>query len=243
VTFDNYHKVFDDQVDTGHHKKSIVPHAPYSVSKELWKLIVGSHEIGQTISMHNQELSAENQLFQDKTGGFISFFRDMGLNIDRFIPTGQTSIYSALNNLNPNNKILFVHNTMTTAEDISIAQDRLPKCYWVTCPNANLYIENKLPDYQSFVDNGARVCIGTDSLSSNWQLSIFEEMKVIKKYQSRIDDLEIIKWATYNGAEALGYDDLGSLKMGVSPGINLIDVDVKEDGFDLSKARSSHKII
>jgi len=132
---------------------------------------------------------------------------------------------------------------MTTAEDISIAQDRLPKCYWVTCPNANLYIENKLPDYQSFVDNGARVCIGTDSLSSNWQLSIFEEMKVIKKYQSRIDDLEIIKWATYNGAEALGYDDLGSLKMGVSPGINLIDVDVKEDGFDLSKARSSHKII
>jgi len=68
VTFDNYHKVFDDQVDTGHHKKSIVPHAPYSVSKELWKLIVGSHEIGQTISMHNQELSAENQLFQDKTG-------------------------------------------------------------------------------------------------------------------------------------------------------------------------------
>jgi len=240
--YDNYLKVYDGQVDTGHHKKSIVPHAPYSVSSALWKLIAGSHEEGQTISMHNQELSAENQLFLDKTGGFVNFFKDMGLNIDDFAPTGQTSIHSALHHLSPENKVLFVHNTMTSAKDIENAHNKLPQCYWVTCPNANQYIENKLPTYQTFIDGGAKVCIGTDSLSSNWQLSIFEEMKVIKKYQSHIDDLEIIKWATYNGAEALGYEDLGSLKAGTAPGINLIDVDVADGRFDLSKARSNTKI-
>lgn len=241
--YDRYHEVYKGQAATGHHKKSIVPHAPYSVSSELWGLIVGSHQAGQTVSIHNQELLAENQLFQDKAGGFLGFFEDMGLSIDDFAPTGQTSIRSAVDHLRSDTKVLFVHNTMTSSEDISFAHHHLPHSYWVTCPNANLYIENKLPQYQTFLDAGAKVCIGTDSLSSNWQLSIYEEMKVIKKYQSDIDDVEITKWATCNGAEALGYEDLGMLKKGLAPGINLIDVDVREERFDLSLARSSSKIV
>ena len=86
------------------------------------------------------------------------------------------------------------------------------------------------------------MCIGTDSLTSNWQLSILEEMKTIKKYQSYIDDLEIIRWATKNGAEALGYNDLGRLEPGLSPGINWIDVRVDNESFDLSKARTISKL-
>ena len=166
----------------------------------------------------------------------------MGLDIDGFLPTGKTSVESILHHLRPDTKVLLVHNTMTSSEDISSVKKRLPRCYWVTCPNANLYIENNLPTYQTFLDSEAKVCIGTDSLSSNWQLSIFEEMKVIKKYQSYIDDVEITKWATFNGAEALGYDDLGSLRKGTSPGINLIDVEVHDGDFDLRLAKSSTKI-
>jgi cytosine/adenosine deaminase-related metal-dependent hydrolase len=56
--------------------------------------------------------------------------------------------------------------------------------FWATCPNANLYIENRLPDYKIFLDADAIVTIGTDSLTSNWQLSIWEEIKTIRKYQS-----------------------------------------------------------
>ncbi|HQV66448.1 MAG TPA: amidohydrolase family protein, partial [Saprospiraceae bacterium] len=101
--------------------------------------------------------------------------------------------------------------------------------FWATCPNANLYIENKLPDYQIFRDADAKVTIGTDSLTSNWQLSIWEEIKTIRKYQSYIPLEELLTWATINGAEALSYEDrLGSFEVGKTPGILHISGDIDQ---------------
>jgi len=62
--------------------------------------------------------------------------------------------------------------------------------------------------------------IGTDSLTSNWQLSIIEEMKTIRKYASYVSLEEVLTWATINGAQALGFDDeLGSIEVGKRPGL------------------------
>jgi cytosine/adenosine deaminase-related metal-dependent hydrolase len=74
--------------------------------------------------------------------------------------------------------------------------------------------------YQHFIDRGARVTIGTDSLTSNWQLSVFEEMRTIARYQSYVPFDTLLKWATINGAQALGFEDeLGTIEVGKTPGI------------------------
>jgi cytosine/adenosine deaminase-related metal-dependent hydrolase len=92
--------------------------------------------------------------------------------------------------------------------------------FWATCPNANLYIENRLPEYRRFTEARAQVCIGTDSLTSNWQLNILEEMKTILRYQSYLDFETVLQWATINGAKALGFDnELGSIEAGKTPGL------------------------
>ena len=128
--------------------------------------------------------------------------------------------------MNPNCKTLLVHNTMSTPTDIELAHQWNPNCYWATCPNANLYIENRLPNYQHFLDTNAKVTIGTDSLTSNWQLSILEELKTIQKYQSYIPFPTLLRWATLNGAEALGYEqELGSLEVGKTPGLLLLNLE------------------
>jgi cytosine/adenosine deaminase-related metal-dependent hydrolase len=125
--------------------------------------------------------------------------------------------------LNPANRTLFVHNTLTSRADIAAAQAWSPHVFWATCPNANLYIENRLPNYAAFLDAGARVTIGTDSLTSNWQLSILEEMKTIARYQRFVPFEALLRWATLHGAQALGFDDtLGSLEVGKTPGILVI---------------------
>ena len=145
--------------------------------------------------------------------------------MDTFQPSGQTSIHYALQHLNPARRTLFVHNTMTTPEDIQAAQSWSDRVYWATCPNANLYIENRLPNYQRFIDQGARLTIGTDSLTSNWQLSVLEEMKAIARYQSYVPFEALLRWATLNGAEALGFaEELGSIETGKRPGLNLLDI-------------------
>ncbi len=202
-------------------RRAMVPHAPYSVSTSLFQKIRDFNPAsGITISIHNQETPPENELFLHKTGGFIDFYGKFGISLDVFQATGQPSIYYALEHLNPQQRTLFVHNTLTTRDDIRAAQSWSEQVYWASCPNANLYIENRLPDYQAFLDTDGRVTIGTDSLTSNWQLSVLEEIKTIARYQSYVPFETLLQWATLNGAQALGFDDtLGSFEVGKKPGV------------------------
>lgn len=237
TTYEQYKAVYDGQSDDGHNRKSCVPHAPYSVSPSLFELINGANTEPCTVSLHNQELAAENELFLTKSGLFMDFFADLGIDMNDFKATGTSSLAYALSHMDARHRTLLVHNTQSTATDVKAAHAWSDHIYWATCANANLYIENRLPDYRMLIDNGAKVCIGTDSLTSNWSLSVLDEMRTIKRYNSWIDDTEIIKWATLNGANALRYDDLGTISAGAHAGVNIIDVDVSENGeFDLSQA-------
>lgn len=204
--------------------RALAPHAPYSVSKSLFQKINDFNaKSGLTVSIHNQETPPENELFERGSGAFRDFYGGFGISLEQFEPTGRPSIYYALEHLNPANRTLFVHNTLTTRTDIAAAHAWSANVFWATCPNANLYIENRLPDYRAFLDTHARVTIGTDSLTSNWQLSILEEMKTIARYQSYVPFETLLRWATLNGAQALGFDDtLGSLEAGKTPGIVLL---------------------
>ena len=241
--FKKYKAVYDFLVLPKGHQKSCVPHAPYSVSPQLFNLINATNQqVNTTISIHNQETPPENQLFISKRGGFIDFYQGFGLELDHFEATQQPSIKYAIKHMNPQLKTLFVHNTLSTVEDIQAAQGWSDRVYWATCPNANLYIENRLPNYQYFIENNARMTIGTDSLTSNWGLSILEEMKTIAKYQSYVPFEMLLRWATINGAEALGFDDkLGSMEKGKTCGLNLL-VQLDKDG-RLQDATSVKKLV
>jgi cytosine/adenosine deaminase-related metal-dependent hydrolase len=213
--------------------KSLVPHAPYSVSKTLFKKINRYNTGSHTVSIHNQETSAEDELFRLGAGGFYRFYQLFGFTLDQFAATGMSSIQYALDNMDPNQRTLFVHNTLTSPEDIDAAHDWSAHVFWATCPNANLFIENKLPNYQFFLDAKARMTIGTDSLSSNWQLSVLEEMKTISMYQSYVPFDTLLQWATLNGAQALGMDaEIGSLEAGKRPGVLLLTMDVERERVD-----------
>ncbi len=219
-TIAQYEEVYANQSTVGNNKKSKVPHAPYTVSQELLQYLTSNNEASATISIHNQETSAEDQLFRHKQGAFLDFYQNFGFTLDHLEATGLTSIHYTTSWLNPEHKTLFVHNTCTTEDDIAHAHQWGNQIYWATCPNANLYIENRLPAYQRFINQGAKMTIGTDSLTSNWQLSILEEIKTILKFQSYLTFEEVLQWATLHGAEALSYDDrLGSIEVGKSPGL------------------------
>ena len=231
--FDRYYAIFDQLAASDLSRKSCVPHSPYSVSAALFKRIAAQNRKSDvSISIHNQEMEHENALWYDKTGDLISFYESFGVSLADFEPSGTGSIMFALKHLNPEQRNLFVHNTLTTETEIEIAQNWSANTYWVTCPNANLYIENRLPNYRAFLNQGSKVAIGTDSLTSNWQLSILEEMKTIAKYQSYISFDTLLEWATLNGAQALGFDDqLGSLTAGKTPGVVHLSFDPTTEYF------------
>lgn len=224
-TWKQYQEVYAQAPDSNKDRRSNVPHAPYSMTPKLFSQLKDSNPEGSTISIHNQETPEENQFLMDGSGAFRQFFQDFGFSLDDFIPIGKRSIHYALQFMRADFKTIFVHNTTCTPDDLNAAIAWNPQTYWATCPNANLYIENRLPNYQTFLDAGVIMCIGTDSLTSNWQLSIFEEIRTIQKYQSYVPLESLLQWATLNGAKALGFEDtLGSIEVGKSPGLVLLQL-------------------
>jgi cytosine/adenosine deaminase-related metal-dependent hydrolase len=204
---------------------SIVPHAAYSVSDELFQQIrTEGEKNNDLISIHNQETPDENAFFEHKTGSFLKLYQFLGLDIDFFQATGKTSLASYLPKLSTAQKTLLVHNTFTSKPDLDFASAHHPSLYWCLCPNANLYIEDQLPELKLLQDANVKITLGTDSLASNDQLSIIEEMKTLQDH-FKISFDELLKWATWNGAAFLGIEDrFGSLAVGKTPGIVLLEI-------------------
>ena len=199
-----------DQFRDAKMKATIVPHAPYSVPPRLMdKIIAAIDEKDELITIHIQETLAENELFESKKGAFHNWLSSISASPK--IWEKRNNSYDALKGLDKE-KILFVHNTFSKRKDIT-------NNYYCTCPKANLYIENTLPDYSIFdLDN---LCVGTDSLASNNSLSVLEELQIITE-NSDFDLDTILKIASKNGADALGFEKLGTFQKGKTPGVILI---------------------
>lgn len=205
---------------------SLTPHAPYTVSGPLLEQIdVFNQQHTPLMSIHNQECDAERAMFEQGTGAFIELHEQLGTNIhDFFTPPKMSSLQYTLKHLSKTSKLLLVHNTFTKPEDISFAHQHSEQIHWCFCPNANLYIENRLPNIQAFRNAKAKITVGTDSLTSNWKLCILAELQAIHQAFPQIPLQELLEWATINGATFFGWEkQLGSLEIGKQPGINLLE--------------------
>lgn len=229
-------------------QSAIIPHATYSVSEKLFQLIsVEAIKKNSIISIHNQESLGESELFISHSGPMFDTFSQMGIDMNRIKKTGLNSLKTTLPKLPKSQKTLLVHNTYTSEDDIEFAENSFKNqdnksatstplsvtnllpiaigtaiLYWCTCPNANMYIENRLPNYNFFINKKARMTVGTDSLASNKSLSVLDELKTITKYYPHIPLQTLLLWATKNGADFLGFDQLGTIEKGKKPGLNLL---------------------
>lgn len=213
-------------------RTTLVPHAPYTISPDTFRRI-NKATAGQVISLHNQEHPAEDELYRSGGGEYLRLFRIFGIETSPFPVTGMSSIRSCLPFFDQGQTIFLIHNTYMPEEDIVWANEyaathglQLVYCF---CINANLYIENKTPPIDLFIKHNCQIILGTDSYSSNWQLSIAKEIAAIRKHFPHIPLETILGWATLNGAKALRWDnELGSFEKGKNPGVVVLELDKGE---------------
>jgi cytosine/adenosine deaminase-related metal-dependent hydrolase len=181
------------------------------------------------ISIHNQEHPAEDELYKTGGGDYLRLFKIFGINESPFPVTGKSSIRSVLPYFNNGQTIFLIHNTFMPEEDVTWANEYATanglNLFYCLCINANLYIENKVPPVEMLMKNNCPIILGTDSYSSNWQLSIAKEIEAVNKSFPALSLETILSWATINGARALQWEDeLGSFEKGKKPGIVNIDI-------------------
>lgn len=214
------------------HRSSLVPHAPYSISPKTFELI-NKHTANQIISIHNQEHPAEDELYKTGGGDYLKLFKIFGIEQSPFPVTGKSSIRSVLPHFKNDQTIFLIHNTYMPEEDVQWANDYAAnngiKLVYCFCINANLYIENKVPPVEMLMGNNVPLTLGTDSYSSNWQLSIAKEIQAMHHHFPSIPLATILQWATINGARAMQWDDtLGSFEKGKKPGVVLLSNDLSQ---------------
>lgn len=203
----------------------ISPHAPYSVSLPLLEKIC--QVPSEMLSIHNQESREENALFQNGISQIKESFENLGVSYENWPVTGKTSLQTWLPYLKNASKIILVHNIYTSQEDLdflsAFEKTNSGKVYFAFCPVSNLTIENQLPDFELFKSYADKICLGTDSRASNARCDMLEDMKAIQN-NSNFSIHEILRFATINGAKALGFEKkIGSIEVGKKPGLLLLN--------------------
>ena len=214
---------------TNCHQSSIVPHAPYSVSENLWQLLQPYFQ-DKTISIHNQETSFEDELFIQGSGDFIRMYQLMKLE-KSFSPSGKSSLQTYFPKLKGAKNVLLVHNTFTKENDVLYGKEQATlnkqNLFFCLCVNANLYIEDALPPLEMLINNDCTLVLGTDSIASNHSLSILDEIRTIKQHFNAVTTEQLLKMATLNGSKALNMSNtLGSFEKGKQPGVIVISEDL-----------------
>lgn len=208
--------------------KSIIPHAPYSMSEPLLREVCQyALEENLILSYHTLESKGEKELFASQSGKLyerlVSWFGDLSF----FQPHTSDPIEELLYHIYPDANLpkidvpfLFVHNTFMDEKEVLRIKNSFTQPYMVLCPKANLYIENALPNLALLIEKEMNITLGTDSLASNDTLSIVAEMATLQTHYSNLTLEQMIPWATLNGAKALRIDhQYGSLSIGKKPGI------------------------
>ncbi|CUS77964.1 Cytosine/adenosine deaminase [Candidatus Kryptonium thompsonii] len=191
---------------------SLAPHAPYSVSEALFKLIKNFNGTSKT-SVHLAEVIDEVEFIKNGTGFFRTFLIQRNGFDYSWNPPGVSPVkyLDRINFLDENT--LAVHCVNVDDEDIEILSERnVSVC---TCPRSNFFLKVGKAPVRKFLDHGINVCMGTDSMASNRDLNILNELKFAREFYENVSDEELLKIATLNGAKALGFDNIcGSIERG-----------------------------
>jgi cytosine/adenosine deaminase-related metal-dependent hydrolase len=99
----------------------------------------------------------------------------------------------------------------------------------VLCPRSNLHVAGRLPDVPAMIAEGLDLALGTDSLASAPDLSLWGEMKVLAGAFPQVPPATWLRAATATGARALGLGALGAITPGKRPGLIDVAVDATRD--------------
>ncbi|MEZ0535703.1 amidohydrolase [Caldicellulosiruptoraceae bacterium PP1] len=185
------------------------PHSIYTCSTELLENVSKlAFDYNTGIMIHVSESENEvNECFERHDCSPVKYLSDLGI-FDS--PT------------------VAAHCVYVDNDDIDILNR---KCVTVAYnPTSNLKLGNGFAPIYSMIQSGINVAIGTDSAASNNNLNMIEEMHIasllekgLYKLPNIMNASQILKMATFNGAYASLFENIGLIKEGYKADIVLID--------------------
>lgn len=196
-----------EQLVAGGVPAGLSPHAPYSVSVRLGRLLVdAASRRGAPLAMHLAESDAEDELLRTGGGAFRTLFERLGVWPTASPPT-LVSAAEWISILARGPRAIVVHGTHLDRDPEALARlarHRNRLCV-VVCPRTTQALSGRLPPVGLFREAGVRVAVGTDSRASTPDLSVLAECRVLAD-AGGVSAEEAVRMATRHGAWALGFE-------------------------------------
>jgi len=206
-------------------RPGISPHAPYSTPRDVVRRCVEQAiQYRVPVSMHVAESTEERQLIERGDGPFADRLREIQIFSDDLFPWGNDATKELLALLSKAPQAMIIHGNDLRDDEIDLISKQRQMTV-VYCPRTHAFFGHREHPVKKLIAAGVRVAIGTDSLASNPDLSIWGEVQWLLDHREDIDWQAILAMATLHGADALARKDLGRLEIGAKARLITIPID------------------
>lgn len=207
----------------------LAPHAPFTASASLYRRceeVARSQDV--LLTTHLAESCEEMSMLRDASGPLYKFLKEIGRDLTdcgHRTPLGhfsETLRDSSTSRLRPatarqalgmTENWIVVHLNELEDDDFDLLTRSTKKFSIVHCPRSHDYFGHSPFQFHKLRELGFNICLGTDSLASNDDLSLFGEMRAFQKKFPGVSPEEILKMVTVNSARALREENsLGKIR-------------------------------
>ncbi|MDR2156901.1 MAG: amidohydrolase [Clostridiales Family XIII bacterium] len=204
--YENHHGAAEGRV-----RVDMALHAEYTSSPAVARgLAEYAGKTGAHTHVHVSETRAEHEACKARRGGLtpVAYFDDLGLFATR--ATAAHCVWAEESDMD-----------ILAARNATVA----------SCPVSNLKLAGGVCNVPALLQKGVNVAIGTDSVASNNNLNMVEEMKFFALLNKErrgdptcVTPLETLRAATVAGAESQGREDCGRIEGGMKADLIMLDV-------------------
>lgn len=181
---------------------AIAIHSPYSVHPFLLRETLQlAREEDLSVSSHFLESPEEFEWLHKDEGGFLEFFKNfLGQSRSVTKPMEFLKQFKDVKNLSFTHCVEASENDLEKIKELGATINH--------CSTSNRFLNNSKLDIEKIDKYGIEFSIGTDGLSSNNSLSMFDELRNTLMIHTNKNIVEfskvLLKAATKNGSDALG---------------------------------------
>jgi aminodeoxyfutalosine deaminase len=234
-------EIVDSATKSLNHKPNwgLAPHAPFTASRELFECCRETAERGNVLlTTHLAESAEEMEMFRDSSGPLSQLLKDIGRDMSDC--GGTTPLEVFVRNLQVARKgpsaapvrgrWIIAHFNNVAESDFDLLRQMSQKFSIAHCPRSHAYFDHTPFQFKRLQALGFNICLGTDSLASNDDLSLFAEMRA---FRARFPDLEsetILEMTTVNSARALRCENrLGKISEGFVANMTAVPITRSEN--------------
>jgi cytosine/adenosine deaminase-related metal-dependent hydrolase len=196
-------------------RPGLSPHAPYTVHTRLLESLVELSQKNRVpVAMHLAETREELELLNLGSGALRDLLESVGA-WEESENARLSCVLDYLTALSRAERALVIHGNYLDDDEVAFLADRQDRMAVVYCPRTHAYFEHESYPLAEMLAAGVTMAFGTDSRSSNPDLSLLAEMRFVRDMHPDVAPSKIVELATLGGARALGLaDQIGTLEPG-----------------------------